>query len=85
MNFLKAKPGRPPLREYKQSMARHEASPLHSPVKRNFRSLLNYQTDHQYKLKYHAGNQLQNQKKFNQNIVHSPETGNQTQKRKASP
>ena len=27
MNFLKAKPGRPPLREYKQSMAK-QASPL---------------------------------------------------------
>ena len=33
MNFLKAKPGRPPLREYKQSMAK-QASPLPGPVKR---------------------------------------------------
>ena len=33
MHFLKAKPGRPPLREYKQSMAKHEASPLPGPVK----------------------------------------------------
>ena len=32
MNFLKAKPGRPPLREYKQSMAK-QASPLPGPVK----------------------------------------------------
>ena len=34
MNFLKAKPGGPPLREYKQPMAKHEASPHPSPVKR---------------------------------------------------
>ena len=34
-NFLKAKPGRPPLREYKQSMAK-QASPLPGPVKRKF-------------------------------------------------
>ena len=34
MNFLKAKPRVPPLREYKQSMARHKASPLPGPVKR---------------------------------------------------
>ena len=33
MNFLKAKPGRPPLREYKQSMAK-QARPLPGPVKR---------------------------------------------------
>ena len=33
MNFLKAKPGHPPLREYKQSMAK-QASPLPGPVKR---------------------------------------------------
>ena len=33
MNFLKAKPGRPPLREYKQSMAK-QASPLLGPMKR---------------------------------------------------
>ena len=83
VKFLKAKPGRPPSREYKQLMAKPEGSPLSGPVKRNFRSLLNCQTDHQYKLKYHVGNQLQNKKKINQNIVHSPETENQTQKRKA--
>ena len=37
MNFLKAKPGRPPLREYKQPMAEEQinyASPLPGPVKR---------------------------------------------------
>ena len=33
MNFLKAKPGHPPLREYKQSMAK-QARPLPGPVKR---------------------------------------------------
>ena len=33
MRFLKAKPGRPPLREYKQPIAKHEASPLPGPVK----------------------------------------------------
>ena len=33
MNFLKAKPGRPLLREYKQSMAK-QACPLPGPVKR---------------------------------------------------
>ena len=33
-NFLKAKPGGPPLREYKQSMAKHEASPHPGPIKR---------------------------------------------------
>ena len=33
MNFLKAKPGCPPLREYKQSMAK-QARPLPGPVKR---------------------------------------------------
>ena len=33
MNFLKAKLGRPPLKEYKQSMAK-QASPLPGPVKR---------------------------------------------------
>ena len=53
VKFLKAKPGRPPSREYKQSMAKPKSSPLPGPVKRN----------------------------FNQNIVHSPETGNQTQKK----
>ena len=33
-HFLKAKPGHPPSREYKQSMAKHEASSLPGPVKR---------------------------------------------------
>ena len=33
MKFLKAKPGRPPLREYKQSMAK-QASPLPGTIKR---------------------------------------------------
>ena len=64
VKFLKAKPGRPPSREYKQSMSKPKGSPLPSPVKRNLKILLNCQTDHQYKLKYHAGNQLQNQKKI---------------------
>ena len=35
MNFLKAKPGHPPLKEYKQSMAK-QASPLPGPAKRKF-------------------------------------------------
>ena len=34
-NFLKAKPGRPPMRGYKQSMAK-QARPLPGPVKRKF-------------------------------------------------
>ena len=33
-NLVKAKPGGPPLREYKQPMAKHKASPHPSPVKR---------------------------------------------------
>ena len=33
-NFLKAKPGGPPQREYKQSMAMYETSPHSSSVKR---------------------------------------------------
>ena len=32
--FLKAEPGGPPSREYKQSMAMYETSPHPSPVKR---------------------------------------------------
>ena len=33
LNALKARSGHPPLREYKQPMAKHEASPLPGPVK----------------------------------------------------
>ena len=33
-NLIKAEPGGPPLREYKQSMAKHEASPYPGPMKR---------------------------------------------------
>ena len=38
-NFLKAKPGGPPMREYKQSMAEHEASPHPDPIKKKFLKL----------------------------------------------
>ena len=34
LNFFYAEPGGPPLREYKQPMAKHEASPHPGPVKR---------------------------------------------------
>ena len=46
MNFLKAKPGGPPLREYKQSMTKHKASPLPGPMKRKLRKLFNCKTNH---------------------------------------
>ena len=39
MYFLKSEPGRPPSREYKQSIAK-QASPLPSPVKRKINVLL---------------------------------------------
>ena len=35
-DFFYAEPGGPPLREYKQSMAEHEASPHPDPIKKKF-------------------------------------------------
>ena len=37
MDFLKAKPGHPPLKEYKQSMAMH-VSPPPKPMKRKLKN-----------------------------------------------
>ena len=38
MNFLKAKPGGPPLREYKQKMAMYVTSPHPGPIKKKIRN-----------------------------------------------